>query len=148
MPFALIGAIVWTMIEYYFHRIILHIDVLKVNKLGGHLLHHSFPNLNNKVALSVLGTSAEIAVTAIVLFYLFDALPISMFFIGFIGTLVNYDSIHYYCHFGPQIDIGWLKTLRIHHLKHHYRDQATNFGVTNIFWDWVFGTEENKLKPK
>lgn len=25
-------------------------------------------------------------------------------------------------------------------MKHHFRDSDRGFGVTNTFWDWVFGT--------
>jgi len=98
--------------------------------------------------MDIFQTSIKLAVIALVLLCFLDRLTVAIIFIGLIGTLVNYDSIHYYCHFGPQISIGWLKTLRINHLKHHYRDQTKYFGVTNIFWDSVFGTGENKLKSK
>lgn len=46
------GILTWTMLEYYFHRIGLHEDFNNLNHLNGHYIHHSFPNLKNKLALS------------------------------------------------------------------------------------------------
>jgi sterol desaturase/sphingolipid hydroxylase (fatty acid hydroxylase superfamily) len=62
--------------------------------------------------------------------------------------MIMYESIHYYCHFGPEIQIKWLKTLKINHLKHHYRNQSKNYGVTTNFWDKIFGTYEQPLKKE
>lgn len=139
-PLFALGIIVWTATEYYFHRIILHTDISKQTTLNGHQLHHSFPNLNNKVAISIGSNTKTIAIISIALLVFLDKLSTAMFVVGLVFSLVNYDSIHYYCHFGPQINIRWLKYLRINHLKHHYRDQTRYFGVTNTFWDSVFGT--------
>lgn len=81
-------------------------------------------------------------------YYLFlSPFTISLIYIGLIGAIIVYDSIHYYCHFGPEINIKWLKYLRINHLKHHYRDPTRYFGVTNTIWDEIFGTNE-KSKQK
>ena len=55
-----------------------------------------------------------------------------------------YDILHYYFHHGPEINIGIVKKLKKNHLKHHFRDQNRGFGVTNTFWDWVFGTSHIK----
>jgi sterol desaturase/sphingolipid hydroxylase (fatty acid hydroxylase superfamily) len=30
--------------------------------------------------------------------------------------------------------------LQAFHLRHHQRNWRRNFGVTNPFWDWLFGT--------
>ena len=65
-----------------------------------------------------------------------------LFMSGFIGGAIVYDSIHYYCHFGPELEVGWLKRLRVNHMKHHYRNSRSNFGVTTNLWDIVFGTYE------
>jgi sterol desaturase/sphingolipid hydroxylase (fatty acid hydroxylase superfamily) len=77
---------------------------------------------------------------------LLSALAVSLFFVGFLSVMIIYDCIHYFCHFGPQTEILWLKTLRINHLKHHYRNQQKNFGVTTNLWDKVFGTYDTETK--
>ena len=63
---------------------------------------------------------------------------------GFIASMIVYDSLHYYCHFGPETEIKWLKAVRIKHQKHHYRTPQANFGVTTSLWDIIFGTFDNR----
>lgn len=60
--------------------------------------------------------------------------------VGLHMMLTFYDSLHYYYHFGPELNIPILRTLRKIHLKHHFRDQNRGFGVTSTLWDNVFGT--------
>jgi sterol desaturase/sphingolipid hydroxylase (fatty acid hydroxylase superfamily) len=55
---------------------------------------------------------------------------------------VVYDSIHYATHhFTMRSGIG--KFLKEYHLRHHYHDDHTAYGVSSPLWDVVFGT-----KPK
>ena len=141
------GSILWTFLEYFFHRFILHPQgPLPEGMLRPHLIHHSFPKLKNKVALSFFSISVKVIAVFMLLSLVIPDLWVAFMFIGFILTVIAYDSIHYYCHFGPETNITWLKNLRINHLKHHYRDQNTNFGVTNNFWDKMFGTYDYKVK--
>jgi len=111
-------------------------------------MHHAFPNLNNKVAISIGQNTLILIVVAVVLRFFISELVIGILFMGLISTLVLYDCIHYYCHFGPQTNIGVINYLRVNHLKHHFRNPDKYFGVTNTFWDWVFGTAETSPTPK
>lgn len=141
------GCLSWTLVEYYFHRFVLHSqDSIKDGYIRAHLMHHAFPNLKNKVALGWAFLSFRVWIIALVLRFVLSDLAVGMWYLGFMLTICAYDSIHYYCHFGGETSIKWLKRLRINHLKHHYRDQQTNFGVTTNLWDKVFGTYDNKVK--
>lgn len=42
----------------------------------------------------------------------------------------------------------WMKPLRRNHHLHHYKKEELGFGVSSIFWDWVFGTRFNLEKEK
>jgi len=33
-----------------------------------------------------------------------------------------------------------MKNIKRLHLAHHFHDESGNFGITNFFWDRVFGT--------
>lgn len=55
--------------------------------------------------------------------------------------LTMYDILHYYFHFGPEMNIPIVSTLKKNHMKHHFRDSNRGFGVTTTLWDWVFGTQ-------
>ena len=34
----------------------------------------------------------------------------------------------------------WLRTLKKHHLAHHFHSEQGNFGITSFIWDRAFGT--------
>jgi sterol desaturase/sphingolipid hydroxylase (fatty acid hydroxylase superfamily) len=38
--------------------------------------------------------------------------------------------------------------LKRYHLKHHYNDEHTAYGVSTPLWDYVFGTIPDELKGK
>ena len=135
----------WTGVEYIFHRFLLHPDKLTDGVLRAHLIHHSFPNLDKKVALGIGFLTFRLAIAVFLLSFLIDYLVLSMMLMGFLFSIVCYDSIHYYCHFGPQLNISWLNSLRINHLKHHYRCPNKNFGVTSPLWDYICGTYSKKI---
>jgi len=66
--------------------------------------------------------------------------------LGILVGLTLYDILHYYFHFGPEINIVWINSLKRNHLKHHYRDSNKGFGVSTIIWDKIFGTEHSAFK--
>lgn len=42
---------------------------------------------------------------------------------------------------------AYYRSLKKYHLQHHFADYENGFGVTSRFWDKVFGTELEPLKP-
>ena len=58
---------------------------------------------------------------------------------GFLGGYLAYDMLHYYVHHHrPRSRIG--KRLRSLHMRHHFQDDTTGYGVSAPWWDHVFGT--------
>lgn len=58
---------------------------------------------------------------------------------GMMTGYVAYDWIHYYSHHArPTTAVG--KWIRHYHLRHHYEDHNSRFGVSSPLWDFVFGT--------
>jgi 4-hydroxysphinganine ceramide fatty acyl 2-hydroxylase len=143
LGFFLFGIFKWTVLEYYFHRFPLHQTINSIADMRSHLLHHAFPNLKRKVALGVLDCSVKISLMVAFYALFLNPLSIALIIVGLFMTMILYDFMHYLCHFGAETDIKWIKYMRIYHLKHHYRDQNRFFGVTNPFWDKVFGTGLN-----
>lgn len=60
-----------------------------------------FPNINRKVAISIIGMTIKISLVGIAYTLFLKPLYIGLIYAGFIGTIIAYDSLHYYCHFGP-----------------------------------------------
>ena len=54
---------------------------------------------------------------------------------------IFYDIVHYYFHHGQDPKWGLLKSLKYAHMRHHFRDNSKEFGVTSIIWDLVYGTK-------
>ena len=58
---------------------------------------------------------------------------------GFIAGYLIYDMTHYYVHHRrPTTRLG--RILRESHMRHHFQDDTTGFGVSAPYWDRVFGT--------
>lgn len=145
--FLVVGLMAWTVVEYFFHRFPLHQSIKSFKEFRGHLIHHAFPNLENKIAVSIVELTTKLSVVAFGLSYILSTLQISLLFLGFLITITLYEWMHYCCHFASETNIRWFKYMRIHHLKHHYRDSTRYFGVTIPFWDELFGTGiDPKLK--
>ena len=63
---------------------------------------------------------------------------------GWLGGSLLYDAMHYSFHHGPDIKFGWYQKMKAQHMRHHFRDNSVEFGVTNPWWDTVFGTLDAK----
>lgn len=58
---------------------------------------------------------------------------------GGVFGYICYDLTHYFLHHRNLP--AWYRNLKKHHLEHHFLDYQNGFGVSNRFWDVVFGTE-------
>jgi sterol desaturase/sphingolipid hydroxylase (fatty acid hydroxylase superfamily) len=59
-----------------------------------------------------------------------------------IGSLL-YDGFHYAFHHGPNLDCSWFQYMKAAHMRHHFRDNTVEFGVTTDLWDYLLDS-----KPK
>jgi dihydroceramide fatty acyl 2-hydroxylase len=137
------GYALWTLFEYWLHRIVFHFE--PEQGLGARLhwiihgVHHDHPNDPMRL---VMPPSVSIPLGAAVfgLLYLIfgqDYAPgIGAGF--FLGYLV-YDMMHYYLHhFRPHGRLG--RMLRERHMRHHFQDDTRGFGISAPYWDEIFGT--------
>ncbi len=135
---ALIGGLVlWTLIEYFVHRVALH-QIAYFVPLHG--LHHAAPlaYVGTPTWLSVSVLGAGLFAPAWALCGLSIATGIT---VGVMAGYVYYGAVHHLIHHRRGLDpAGRLHGLRASHLRHHYSPQQGNFGVTTGIWDRVFGT--------
>jgi dihydroceramide fatty acyl 2-hydroxylase len=139
----LAGFGVWTLTEYWLHRLVFHWE--PDNEFGRrmhfiiHGIHHDHPN--DKMRL-VMPPAVSIPLAALFLlgFSLLFGTPAAYpIFAGLIVGYLAYDYTHYYLHhFVPRSDLG--KRLREQHMRHHFQDHRFGFGVSSPLWDVVFGT--------
>ena len=137
------GYLFWTLTEYWLHRIVFHFEPEK--GIGARLhwiihgVHHDHPNDPLRL---VMPPSVSVPLAALFLWAFYAVLGSPAFFTfgaAFLAGYLAYDMLHYHVHHHtPKTRLG--KTLRELHMRHHFQDHETGFGVSAPFWDSVFGT--------
>jgi len=150
------AAILWTAIEYIFHRFLLHRELeLDPNAeadpdhlasiFSAHTHHHVFMNQRLRIALTPNDYMKK-GLPALVVAFL--VLPSAICWPGAAGVLVGsmiYDALHLACHFDDVLprwvtSSQWFEGRKSAHMRHHYRDNSREFGVSSNLWDFVVGT--------
>jgi len=137
------GLLFWTLTEYWLHRLVFHFE--PDHPIGRRLhfiihgVHHDHPNDPLRLVMPP-GASIPLAVLFLALFYLVlgaDAwLPFGG---GFLLGYLVYDMTHYHVHHHkPKTKFG--RKLREQHMRHHFQDHDTAYGVSSPLWDHVFRT--------
>lgn len=144
------GLLLWSLTEYVIHRWAFHYEpkteVGKKVHFLVHGIHHDYPRDATRLVMPLL-VSVPLALLFYILFKTLFGVYNFNIFSGFIFGYVSYDSIHYATH---HLDMkGKLgKFLKTYHLRHHYADDHTAYGVSNPMWDYVFGTVPQQVKEK
>lgn len=137
------GYVLWTLFEYWFHRLFFHLTVRGARSARLYFLvhgvHHDYPWDRSRLVMPYM-LSLSVAVLTWALFRaLWGAHAWHAPFGGFVLGYVLYDSVHWYVHTAkPRFWAG--KILRREHLVHHFREPSSRFGVSCPWWDRVFGT--------
>ncbi len=137
------GALLWTLFEYTFHRFVFHFnpksEIGKKIHFLSHGVHHDYPRDRTRLVMPLL-VSLPLALMFYFLFQgAFGYSAYLQFFAGFVFGYVCYDTIHYATHhFKMKGRIG--NYLKEYHLKHHYVNPDSGYGVSNPLWDYVFAT--------
>ena len=142
------GWLFWTLTEYWLHRIVFHFDADNEWAHRFHFMihgvHHDHPNDPLRLVMPP-GASIPLAAGFLALFW--AILPAGAWMIfggGFLAGYLTYDMLHFHVHHHrPRTALG--RKLRELHMRHHFQDHDTGFGVSAPFWDNVFGT---KPKPR
>jgi sterol desaturase/sphingolipid hydroxylase (fatty acid hydroxylase superfamily) len=141
----LIGYCVWTLFEYWLHRLVFHFE--PEQGIGAkmhwmiHGVHHDHPNDPLRLVMPP-SVSIPLALGFWGLFVLVLGTPwANIFTAGFLAGYLMYDMIHYHVHHHrPRTALG--KLMRELHMRHHFQDDTKGFGVSCPFWDYVFGTPQ------
>jgi len=136
------GIAIWTLLEYVIHRYAFHYE--PNSKIGKqfhfivHGVHHDYPNDGKRLVMPPV-ISIPLAVVFYGLFALVFGKTAPAVWAGLAAGYVCYDSVHYAIHHFP-MKAGILNRLKQHHLRHHYHDDHSGYGVSSPFWDYVFRT--------
>jgi dihydroceramide fatty acyl 2-hydroxylase len=139
----LAGYALWTLFEYWLHRLVFHFEPDR--GIGArmhwiiHGVHHEHPNDPLRL---VMPPAVSIPLGALVfgaLYLLFGRRYTPGIGAGFFAGYLAYDMLHYYVHhFRPRSRLG--RALRERHMRHHFQDETRGFGISAPYWDEVFGT--------
>ena len=141
---------VWTLTEYWLHRIVFHFE--PEEGFGRRLhwiihgVHHDHPNDPLRLVMPP-SASIPLALLFVGLFQLLLPTDVAWALTaGFLGGYLGYDMTHYYVHHRrPKGPLG--RRLRELHMRHHFQDSTTGYGVSAPYWDNVFGTASKGRKP-
>jgi sterol desaturase/sphingolipid hydroxylase (fatty acid hydroxylase superfamily) len=138
-----LGYIVWTLTEYWLHRIVFHFE--PEDGIGARLhwiihgVHHDHPNDRMRLVMPP-SVSVPLAIGFYVLFLLVLGGTVAPAFgAGFLVGYLVYDMTHYHVHHHTPRTRGG-RRLREAHMRHHFQDDTRGFGVSAPWWDHVFGT--------
>ena len=137
------GYAVWTLTEYWLHRVVFHFEPER--GLGARLhwmihgVHHDHPNDPKRLVMPPSASVPLALLFALVFYVVLGAQWFMPFTAGFLAGYLAYDMIHYHVHHHrPRTRVG--RTLRELHMRHHFQDHERGFGVSAPYWDHVFGT--------
>src|SRR3954465_6551035 len=151
LGFAFCGYLLWTLAEYWLHRVIFHFE--PEAGIGARLhwiihgVHHDHPNAPKRLVMPP-GASIPLALLFTGIFVLVVGSPTWMpFEAGFLAGYLIYDMTHYYLHHHrPTSRLG--KRMRELHMRHHFQDDTTGCGVSAPWWDHVFRTATRARVPR
>ncbi len=139
----LAGYALWTLFEYWLHRLVFHFE--PENGLGArmhwiiHGVHHDHPNDPMRLVMPP-AVSVPLGAGVFGLMYLLAGQHYAPGLgAGFFTGYLVYDLMHYYLHhFTPRGPLG--RMLRERHMRHHFQDDTKGFGISAPYWDDVFRT--------
>ena len=133
----------WTLFEYWLHRIVFHFE--PEDGIGArmhwiiHGVHHDHPNDPMRLVMPPAVSVPLAAAVFAVLYLLFGSHYAPAIGAGFFTGYLIYDMMHYYLHhFRPHGRLG--RMLRERHMRHHFQDDTRGFGISAPYWDEVFRT--------
>ena len=139
----LIGYAVWTLFEYWLHRIVFHFE--PEQGIGARLhwmihgVHHDHPNDPLRLVMPPAASIPLAVLVVAAIWVLAGNVHAPAVAAGFLTGYLIYDEIHYALHHHmPKSRLG--RRLRELHMRHHFQDDETGFGISAPYWDRVFGT--------
>jgi len=141
------GYAVWTLTEYWLHRVVFHFEPQR--GVGARLhwmlhgVHHDHPNDPLRLVMPPSASVPLATAFCVVFWFVLGGEYAPAFSAGFLAGYLAYDMIHYHVHHHrPRTLVG--RRLRELHMRHHFQDDERGFGVSAPYWDRVFGTRPER----
>jgi sterol desaturase/sphingolipid hydroxylase (fatty acid hydroxylase superfamily) len=145
------GYALWTLFEYWLHRIVFHFE--PEDGFGARLhwiihgIHHEHPNDPLRLVMPPAVSIPLAGAVFGVLYLAFGNEYGPGLGAGFFAGYLAYDMLHYYVHhFTPRSRLG--RMLRERHMRHHFQDETKGFGISAPYWDEVFRTSSRARRSE
>ena len=152
-----VAGLVYPLAWYSLHRWVLHGRwMFKIGPLAGtwkriHYDHHPDPNHLEVLFGALHTTLPTIALATAPVGWLIGGFggACAAFATGLLTTCL-YEFVHCIQHLAFKPKSKLLAAMKARHMAHHIHDETGNFGITNYFWDRLFGTfyERHERKTK
>jgi sterol desaturase/sphingolipid hydroxylase (fatty acid hydroxylase superfamily) len=143
----LAAIVIYPLIWYVLHRNILHSKALYKSSLTAkiwkriHYDHHQDPHDLSVLFGALYTTLPTIFLVTTPIGWALDGMGgAASAFAGGLFTTCFYEFFHCIQHLSYKPRFKWLRLMKQRHLAHHFQDESGNFGITNFFWDRLFGT--------
>lgn len=140
----------WTVIEYGVHRVMLHGEHptwrLFQPLRTWHAAHHAHPQDPATLPIPWSVTLPYYVIGLGALSLLTGLWTAGLVLSGIASRYLAFEGIHWLLHHQPP-HTRPLRTLRRHHLIHHYAEPYHAFGVSSLVWDRLFHTLPQRRSP-
>ena len=143
------GCVTWTLIEYLFHRYVLHGRFPAGNGVIRKFLHerldplhwdHHMRPLDGRHISGELKDILPLFFVAVPVSFLFPIYTLPTLLAGVVQGYVSEEWLHYSLHFSNS-RVPLFRRMKKYHLYHHSpRGIDKGYGITTRFWDGVFDT--------
>jgi sterol desaturase/sphingolipid hydroxylase (fatty acid hydroxylase superfamily) len=143
-----LGFVTWQLLEYFIHKKLFHWSggsplVRQLTGAEGHVFHHKYPDDDTRLVMPIAVSIGLASIIAGIL-YLFGRPDLTVpYWCGIVSGYLFYDFMHWSQHYRKPLT-EWGKRLRAHHMSHHFADPDTNFGISHMYMDAIFGTKRNR----
>lgn len=156
MVLSVISAIILYPLSWYvLHRFVLHGSFLYKSPLTAktwkriHFDHHRDPHDLNVLFGALHTTLPTIAVVTMPIGYLIGGWPaMNMAFCAGLLITCFYEFLHCVQHLNYHPKLKFLHKIKMLHLRHHFHDERSNYGITNFIPDRLFGTYAPKVQGR
>lgn len=137
----------YPLIWYLLHRYVLHSQWMYKSPLTArvwkriHYDHHQDPHHLEILFGALYTTLPTIVLATGPIGWAIDGLggALTAICAGLLMTCV-YEFCHCIQHLSYKPKNRYLQIIKQRHMEHHFQDEDGNFGITNFFWDKLFGT--------
>ena len=117
-----------------------------------HVHHHVFMNQRYRIVIPFKDYMIFMVLGLVITYYVSPQIKYIFIASVLLASLI-YDWLHLAFHFDdvmPQSlrDTYWFQSMQAAHMRHHFRDNSKEFGVTLDLWDRIFGTMKQESKKR